>query len=179
MINNTTQSYGVISKLLHWVSGLSIIALFALGFWMVDLTYYSQWYKTAPHWHKSLGILLLALTIVRLLVKVKQEKVLAIASHSNLVKKASSFTHKALYLLMALVFVSGYLISTADGRAIEVFNWFSVASLGAFVENQEDLAGIIHRYVAYSLIALTLLHGLAALKHHLIDKDDTLKRMIK
>ncbi|OUS31402.1 cytochrome b [Thalassotalea sp. 42_200_T64] len=179
MINNTRDSYGVISKSLHWVSGLTIIALFALGFWMVDLSYYSQWYKTAPHWHKSLGILLLALTIIRLLVKAKQEKVLAIASHSNLVKKTSSFTHKALYLLMVSVFVSGYLISTADGRAIEVFDWFSVVSLGAFVDNQEDLAGIIHRYVAYSLIALALLHAMAAIKHHLIDKDDTLKRMLK
>ncbi|MEW6999187.1 cytochrome b [Colwelliaceae bacterium BS250] len=179
MITNTANKYGLITKIFHWFSGLAIIATFALGFWMVDLTYYSSWYKTAPHWHKSIGILLLMLTIVRLVLKYKQVKVQPISEHSAFIKKSSSATHKLLYLLMFIAFFSGYLISTADSRSIEVFNLFSVPGAGELFSNQEDIAGLIHEYVAYSLISLALIHALGALKHHFIDKDDTLKRMLK
>lgn len=74
--------------------------------------------------------------------------------------------------------ISGYLISTADERPIEVFGWFSVPSFGSFIDNQEDIAGTIHEWLAYVLIALASVHALAALKHHFIDKDNTLKRML-
>lgn len=178
MTKQAINSYPLVSKLSHWISAITIIGLFALGFWMVDLTYYSSWYKTAPHWHKSIGILLLLATVVRLVYKLKQPKVLPVASHSKLVKKASKFTHIMLYLMMITLMISGYLISTADGRAIEVFNWFSVASLGELFTNQEDISGLVHKYLAYSLIALVVVHAVAAIKHHVIDKDDTLKRMI-
>ncbi|WNC70393.1 cytochrome b [Thalassotalea nanhaiensis] len=177
MTKQAINSYPLLSKLTHWISAITIIGLFALGYWMVDLTYYSSWYKTAPHWHKSIGILLLFATVARLIYKFKQPKVSPVASHSKLVKKASKLTHAMLYLMMIVLMISGYLISTADGRAIEVFNWFSVASLGELFTNQEDIAGIVHKYLAYSLIALAAVHAGAAIKHHVIDKDDTLKRM--
>ena len=74
--------------------------------------------------------------------------------------------------------LSGYLISTADGRAIEVFGLISVPALGSLVENQEDIAGVFHKYAAYLLVTLAIMHALAAVKHHFIDKDQTLKRMI-
>lgn len=74
--------------------------------------------------------------------------------------------------------ISGYLISTEDGRPIAVFGWFSVPALGALFDNQADIAGLVHEYVAYSLITLALLHAVAALKHHFFDKDHTLKRML-
>lgn len=66
--------------------------------------------------------------------------------------------------------------STADGRAIEVFNWFSMPAVGELFLNQADIAGEIHYYLAYSLIGLAALHALAALKHHYINKDNTLKK---
>ncbi|WNC74286.1 cytochrome b [Thalassotalea psychrophila] len=177
MTKQAINSYPLLSKLAHWLSAITIIGLFALGFWMVDLTYYSSWYKTAPHWHKSIGVLLLLATAIRLIYKLKQPKVLPIVSHSKLVKKASALTHVMLYLMMIILMISGYLISTADGRAIEVFNWFSVASVGELFANQEDIAGLVHKYLAYSLITLVVVHAGAAIKHHVIDKDDTLKRM--
>jgi cytochrome b561 len=77
------------------------------------------------------------------------------------------------------LFISGYLISTADGRAIEVFNWVSVPALGELFENQEDVAGDIHFYLAWTLIGLAVVHALAALKHHFINKDDTMKQMLR
>jgi len=74
--------------------------------------------------------------------------------------------------------ISGYLISTADGRAIEVFNLISLPSLGELFTDQEDLSGIVHKYLAYALMVTVILHALAALKHHFIDRDNTLLRML-
>ena len=56
--------------ILHWISAIAIVGMFASGLWMVDLTYYSDWYKTAPHWHKSVGLILLAITVIRLVTRV-------------------------------------------------------------------------------------------------------------
>ena len=70
------------------------------------------------------------------------------------------------------------MISTADGRGIEVFNWFEVPALPALIEQQEDVAGLVHYWLATSLIVLAGVHALAALKHHFINKDKTLLRML-
>jgi cytochrome b561 len=99
-------------------------------------------------------------------------------SHSKLERRIGHITHISLYIIFFLICISGYLITTADGRGIEVFGLFTVPSLGEFIQNQEDIAGSIHEWLAYSIIALTGLHALGALKHHFIDKDDTLKRML-
>ena len=91
---------------------------------------------------------------------------------------AAHLAHLALYALLAGLFVSGYLISTADGLGIEVFGWFELpATLTG--DNQEDLAGEIHEILAWLLMGLVGVHMLAALKHHFINKDQTLTRMIK
>lgn len=179
MWKDSKQNYGIISKSLHWLSAITIIGLFAAGYWMVDLTYYSQWYKTAPHWHKSVGILLLLATVFRLAWRILTTSPDPIANHSKSVKTLSAIVHWLLYALMLTIMITGYLISTADERAIDVFNWFSVPSFGELFANQADIAGAIHEYGAYSILAIATLHAIAAIKHHVVDKDNTLMRMIK
>ena len=178
MWKNTELNYGRIAKILHWFTALTVFSLFALGFWMVDLTYYSQWYKTAPHWHKSIGILLFLATLFRLVWRYYNLAPKAVANHSKWEKTASKITHVTIYVLLLTLMISGYLISTADERAIEVFSWFEVPALGELFDSQADISGVIHLYLAYTLIAISLLHAVEAIKHHFIDKDDTLKRMI-
>lgn len=175
-MQESTTEYNKLAKLLHWTSAILIIGLFAAGFWMVGLDYYSEWYNTAPHWHKSVGLIFFTLTLFRLFWKFISISPGLIGSPFE--KKTASAAHYLLYILLFTLFISGYLISTADGRGIETFNWFTVPGLGSFIENQEDLAGLVHEYVAYTLIGLASLHALAALKHHFINKDNTLKKML-
>jgi cytochrome b561 len=179
MLKNTEQQFGLITKLLHWLSAMVIFGLFAVGYWMVDLDYYSEWYQTAPHWHESIGMLLLITTIARLMWRTINTKPAAIETHTIVVQRSSAIVHVILYLVLFLMMLSGYLIPTADDRVISVFTWFDVPSLGQLFANQEDVAGTIHKYGAYSIIFIATIHALAALKHHLIDKDATLIRMIK
>ena len=177
-MNNTQTNYGYVSIFLHWLSALSIFALFGLGYYMVDLTYYHEWYKTAPELHKSIGVLLFFLMLFRVIWRYKQLTPEQLPSHSNLERKAGKFVHSALYLLVFIIMITGYLISTADERGIEVFGFFEIPGFGSFIENQEDIAGLIHKWLAYVLISFALLHAIAALKHHFIDKDNTLNRII-
>ncbi|MFT6986497.1 MAG: cytochrome b561 [Psychromonas sp.] len=171
------KQYNRTAKLLHWASALLIIALFALGLWMVDLTYYSEWYNLAPYWHKSIGLCLFALTLFRIIWK--QLTAAPDIEGEKWEVQGAKIAHFSLYLLLLCIFISGYMISTADGRSIELFNWLSVPGFGSFFENQEDIAGVIHYYLAVTLITLAVVHALAALKHHFINKDSTLNKMLR
>lgn len=178
MIKNSDTSFGIVNIAIHWITALLVFGLFGVGLWMVDLSYYSEWYRTAPDLHKSFGLTLLALTLFRIIWKLINPSPKALSSN-KLETIAGKLAHFGIYALLLTIMVSGYLISTADGRGIEWFWLFEVASLGEFVPNQEDIAGDIHEWAAYILIGLVVVHIIAALKHHFIDKDKTLVRMVK
>lgn len=175
-MSNEIKNYNMLARLIHWVSAVVIIGMFAVGLWMVDLNYYSQWYKAAPHWHKSVGLLLAAITLLRIIWKQVTRAPSIEGKRFEVV--LAKLAHIAIYLLLIVIFTSGYLISTEDGRAIDVFNWFSVPGAGKLFEGQADSAGVIHYYAACSLILLATLHIIAALKHHFINKDNTLRKML-
>jgi cytochrome b561 len=177
LFKDTPASYGWITIIAHWLTAVVVAFMFIAGLWMVDLDYYSEWYKTAPHYHKSAGLVLALLTALRLLWKIIQSPPKTFGKDWE--RLLAKLTHRLLYLLLASLFVSGYLISTADGRGIDVFNWFTLPSIGELIKDQEDTAGQIHEWFAYSLICLAFLHVLAALKHHILDRDQTLLRMLK
>lgn len=175
MWRNAQNNYGWISIGLHWLVALCVVGLFGLGLWMVELTYYDPWYQRAPDLHRSAGVLLFFVMLARLAWHLGNP--LPRLSGARWERHAARLVHALLYLLLYALMVSGYLISTADGRAIEVFGLFSIpATLTG--KNQEDIAGLVHEVLAYGVIGLAGLHALAALKHHFIDRDNTLKRML-
>jgi cytochrome b561 len=178
-LKNSSRSYGWGSIALHWLMALAVLGLFGLGYWMVELDYYNEWYRRAPDLHKSIGITLLFLWILRVAWRLRQQALDPLETHKDWEVKVAHIAHVALYGLMLLIMLSGYLISTADGRGIDVFNWFTVPSVGELFTNQEDITGDIHKWLAYGILGVALLHALAALKHHFIDKDRTLRRMLK
>ncbi|PFG58257.1 cytochrome b561 [Vibrio sp. ES.051] len=175
-MDSLVKKYNFPARMMHWVSALCIIGLFAVGLWMVDLSYYSEWYQTAPHYHRSVGILLAILTLVRIVWKHVTAAPRVEGKPYEIV--AAKAAHGVMYLLLFTIFGSGYLISTSDGRGIEVFNWFIVPGAGELFPGQSDLAGEIHFYAAWAVILIAGLHAAAALKHHFIDKDNTLKKML-
>lgn len=174
----TPETWGGLTILIHWLTALTVFGMFGLGLWMADLNLYHPWYHKAPELHKSVGILLFLLTCARLLWRLVEGKPRPLASHSHKLQMLAQTVHALLYLLLFSVMVFGYLISTADGRAVDVFNWFSVPATLQGREQQEDIAGVVHLWLAVTLISLVVLHALAAIKHHVFDKDRTLRRML-
>ena len=175
-MENVTKNHSLITRILHWLSAITIFGLFGVGLWMVDLTYYSEWYQTAPYWHKSVGLTLAAVTVFRLVWKHLTVQPLIEGKSYEVI--AAKIAHAIIYALLLILFTSGYLISTADGRGIAVFDWFTLPSMGELFSNQPDIAGTVHYYAAYALIGLVVVHVAAALKHHFINKDNTLRKMI-
>ncbi|WP_082130341.1 cytochrome b [Kiloniella spongiae] len=184
---NTLENYGWLARLFHWSIALAATGLFGLGLYMVELSYYEPAYKTYPSLHKSIGLLVAVLMIFRLIWRLINLAPLPLSSsaHSNataikqvLEHKAASMVHFLLYALPFALFLSGYLISTADGRPIFVFDMMEVPALFPPSKGMEDTAGLVHEIIAWSLAGFVVLHALAALKHHFINKDRTLKRML-
>lgn len=176
--NNTPQRYGVVSAALHWLTAIVVYGMFALGLWMVTLSYYDGWYHQAPELHKSIGILLMMGLVIRVVWRLISPSPGPLKSYSRLTRLAATAGHITLYVLLFSIVFSGYLISTADGKAISVFGWFEIPAMFANAGAQADLAGNLHLWFAWTVVVLSLLHGLMALKHHFIDHDDTLNRML-
>jgi cytochrome b561 len=177
-LRNSSSRYGWISVFMHWGVALAVFGLFALGLWMVGLDYYSTWRKDAPDLHKSIGLVLLAVMLLRVLWRFISPPPPALQSYSRMTRIGATFGHAFLYLSLFVVMIAGYLISTADGVGIPVFGLFEVPALVSGLPDQADTAGLIHFYLAWVLVIFSGLHALAALKHHFIDRDATLTRML-
>lgn len=176
IVKDTSTNYGLVSRALHWVMAIGIFAMFGLGWWMVDLDYYSPYYKSAPDLHRSVGIVLLTLLALRIVWRTLNAKPNAIAM-SPVEGALSRIVHAAFYPLLLALMVAGYFISTLDGRVIDVFGLFEIPSIYES-KGLEETAGLIHRVLAYATIALALLHAAGALKHHFIDRSNILRRML-
>ncbi len=175
---NTGNRWGLVSIGFHWLMAVAVIGLFGVGLYMVDLGYMDPLRNVLPHWHRSVGLLLGVALVLRLLWRLVSPPPAPLPAHTRFEHLAAHSAHWLLYTLMLVMVISGYLISTADGRGVAVFEWFRVPAITGDVDGLEDLAGDWHRWMGWTLVILAGLHALAALKHHFLDRDDTLRRML-
>ena len=97
-LRNSSSRYGLVSILLHWGVALVVFGLFALGLWMVDLDYYDTWRKAAPDLHKSIGLTLFAVMVVRVVWRFISPPPPALSAQSRLVQWGAKFGHLFLYV---------------------------------------------------------------------------------
>lgn len=178
MLKNDQQRFGLVAKLFHWLVALTTFGLFGLGLWMQDLDYYSSWYQTAPDLHISIGLVLAVVLFCRILWRFISPPPTPLINQKAWEQLVASLVHFLLNGLLLLIIISGYLIAAADGEPLAIFGWTVVPVPGMLIENQQDMAGLWHEYIAWAVMVLAALHALAALKHHFIDGDETLKRML-
>ena len=129
MWRNTNTHFGLVAIILHWLMALIIFIMFGLGLYMVELNYYHEWYRSAPALHKSIGFCLALLWLVRLFWRLTQPRpqtIVGDARRQRWERRLADWMHWLLYILLLSIFLSGYLISTADGRGIEVFSLFTI-----------------------------------------------------
>ena len=178
MLSNTHTGYGIVHILIHWIMAVLIFWTAWAGLTMTELPPLDPATFEAYNFHKSLGITVLGLAALRLAWRLTQPKPKLPEGMSDLERSISVATHHALYLLLFLVPLLGWLnTSTA---AIPV-NWFGLGTLPNLMAADEGLQEVfeaVHEVAAKLLMFLVVLHVLGALKHHLIAKDDVLRRMI-
>jgi len=178
MLVNDNECYGLVSKLLHWTVAVLIIGLVALGWYMVDLTYYDRWYNASLEWHKALGIFALLIGALMVSWTLASRSPALPVGMSVWERLGARAMHATLLFMMVAIPATGYVISTSAGDGVSVFGWFQVPAVLPAGEGLRDLAIDLHYYFAYATAALVVLHGLAALKHQFVNRDGTLRRML-
>ncbi len=177
MLKNTADSYGIVSRSLHWIISILIITLLIVGFLMSDMENSNEKFQIYGA-HKATGVIVLLLVTFRLLWRLMNSAVLMPADLPNWQQKAAYFTHIALYVSMFTMPLSGFLMSVLSGYEVSVYGLFSFA---AWEKNTElaRLFALVHGYTAFCFVGLITLHFLAALYHHFIRKDGVLLRMLR
>lgn len=172
---NNDSRFGIIAISFHWLMALLIIGMLIVGLYMVGLP--SEPFKFELYGlHKATGVLVLALAFLRLIWRfINTTPALNIPKLEAL---AARLVHWVLYGFMFAMPISGWLMSSAADKPITFFGLFTVPMLIAPNQELTPIFHDAHHWLGYALIAILVLHVLAALKHHFYDKDDILRRML-
>ncbi len=176
---NAEQQYHPVAKILHWaVAGLIVTqyVLANLGERAAEAGNIVQRIALVAN-HKSVGITILVLALLRIGWRVFNAPPALPASMPGWQRAASALSHWSLYGLLIALPMTGWLMSSAAAFSVSYFSLFTLPDLVAPAEVLKDRLQMVHELLAKALFALALLHILAALKHHFIDKDNVLKRM--
>ena len=169
--------YTSTAKALHWGIAVLIFGMLGLGFYMTDLAL-SPTKLQLYSWHKWAGVTVFMLVVLRLAWRAAH-KPPALPKHmSSIERMAAHAGHHVLYLLMLAIPLSGWLMSSAKGFQTVWFGVLPLPDLLAKDKATGDLLQTVHMSLNFILIAVLLGHVGAALKHHFINRDDVLTRML-
>lgn len=172
------QRYTKTAMLLHWLIALMIVAAFFLGLTMVDIPGFTPTKLKYFSWHKWLGVTVLGLAAIRLLWRSANRPPPPLASIPSWQHKVADGVHYLLYFLMFAAPISGYLYGSAAGVPVV---YLKLIPLPALIGPDPELKAIlktVHYVLVMTMAGVVVAHALAALKHHFIDRDITLKRML-
>jgi cytochrome b561 len=177
MLRNDADSWGAPAKLFHWVMATLIFAQIALGLVAVSL-------RVSPAklnlfvWHKSIGMLILALLALRLLWRLSNRAPALPAEMAAWERLGAHLSHSLLYVLMIALPVTGWIISSASNVPFRIFWLVPLPAITGPDKATADLFASVHGWLV-TLLALALAaHIGAALRHHYVKHDAVLARML-
>jgi cytochrome b561 len=165
------------AKVLHWLMALLIVGLFALGQYMSDLSMSPRKLQLYS-WHKWIGVTVFLLLLVRIAWRLTHQPPALPTLMSPLQRRASHIGHGALYLLMLAIPLSGWLMSSAKGYTTVWFGVLPIPDLLGKDKQLGDALAELHGALNGVLVLILVIHVAAALKHHFIDRDDVLRRIL-
>ena len=177
-LKNTPDRWGSVSKSLHWLIALLILALGIVGLLMGELPKTPKyfWVYTA---HKSIGITVLVLVVLRLAWRLYAGAPRPVPGTPGWQERIASATHWLLYVMMFAIPLSGWLYDSASGlRPFKLFGLLEMPKLVAPDEGAAQLSHALHEWGFWLLILVVLAHAGAAFYHHIQQRDTTLVRML-
>lgn len=175
------SDYHLFSIVLHWVLGLSLVAIFALGIYMSELPFSPARLKLY-NWHKWAGVTILMLSLLRLGWRLTHPPTplpeLVKKSMPDWQMRAYHATHVLFYVLFLVVPLIGWAYSSAAGFPVVLFGVLPLPDLLAADKALAELIKPLHKFSALMLGALVIVHVAAALKHQLVDRDGLMARML-
>jgi len=174
---NTDSAYGAVAQAFHWLVVAGITAQFIWA-WRIDQTDSIRTQFALVNQHKSIGMTVLALVILRLAWRVINRTPAFPASMSIREKWAASIAHWLLYALILAMPLTGWIYSSAAGFGAEFFGLLDIPDFVAQSERLERVFGSIHEWIAKAILLVVTIHILAALRHQFVLKDGLLRRML-
>ncbi|MFZ0853976.1 MAG: cytochrome b [Hyphomicrobiaceae bacterium] len=172
-----TDHYPATSKLLHWLVAACVLVTVPVAI-VMDRVGQGPTQDSLYNLHKSLGVLILVLMVLRLINRLVAGALAPEAEIEPWQRAVSSIVHTSLYVLLLAMPIVGYIANSAYGASTPFFGLFELPSI---VGKNEELATrlfTLHRWVGWLVILLVLMHISAALYHHFIRRDAVLKRML-
>jgi len=173
---NTKRSWGSLSKALHWLIVLLIINQWVIAERADDLTGFQKF--TALNWHKWFGMTIFMLAIVRLVWRLANPVPDLSAETRPWERVLAKISHALLYTLIFAMPLTGWIMSSARAFGVSWFNLFRFPDLVGKNDQLYHLMHDTHHLLFKVLVATALLHAAGALKHHFIDRNDVLRRML-
>ncbi|MBY0381695.1 MAG: cytochrome b [Xanthobacteraceae bacterium] len=175
MSDSSTLRFTIVQRLLHWVMAACILAMFFIGVGMVSTitTIYVPLLAT----HKSLGILILVLALVRLAVRARYGSPPLPADLPEPMKLAAHLSHYALYVLMIGMPLIGWAMLSTAHYPIVIFGNVRLPPILPQSNALHALLWNAHFYLAFAFFALVLMHLAAALFHALVRRDGVFESM--
>ncbi|MBW5290734.1 MAG: Cytochrome B561 [Candidatus Ruthia sp. Asou_11_S2] len=182
MINkDTKQKLSGLTVLLHWVVGLVIITLAVIGVYMSE----NEVFALYPI-HKSIGVLIFAVIVIRIYWRFVNGWLQPVANYTKIEYNLSKIVHWVLIIATIVMPISGFIMSGAGGYGVSVFGLEIVAAnfdpvAKKAIAHNAALASFMsgtHANAGWTMIIAIFLHLAGAIKHHFMDKDSTLKRML-
>jgi cytochrome b561 len=172
-----TDHYPATSKLLHWLIAACVLTTAPVAIAMTRLEK-GPTQDTLYNFHKSLGVLILTLMILRVINRLAAGALTAAPEIEPWQKTVSAVVHTSFYVLLLAMPVVGYIANSAFGAPTPFFGLFELPQLIGKNEALATQLFTIHRWVGWLLILLVLSHVSAALYHHFARGDSVLKRML-
>jgi len=169
--------YTLTAIAIHWGMALLLITLFVVGLYMHELKF-SPFKLQVYAWHKWAGVTAFILVMLRLAWRVKHRPPALPWTMSKMTKLGAHIGHGMLYFLMIAIPLSGWLMSSAKGFQTVYFGVLPIPDLLSKDKALGDLLETTHMVLNYSMAAILVGHIGAAIKHHVVDKDDVLRRML-
>jgi cytochrome b561 len=175
--HNTTRSWGALSKTLHW-----LIVLLILNQWVIaaraEALPLGAAKLQALAWHKSFGMTILALAVIRLVWRWLNPVPTLDGMAKGWERLLAHLSHLLLYGLIFAMPLTGWLMSSARNFPVSWFGLFQFPDVISPDKSTFELMHDLHHTLFAALVIVALLHVAGALKHHFIDKNDVLKRML-
>lgn len=176
-LNNTENSFGLVSRANHWITAVAFIFALLTAFVAEEFMAKGEARTQVFHLHFSLGISLFMLMILRL-VWLKISPNPADIGENRLEIVLSHIVKGFLYLSLIIMPISGYMMVSAGGHDISFFNLFTLPNLIGENPDIKAIAKPLHVYSGFFITFVLFAHIAGALKHHLVYKDDVLNRML-
>lgn len=171
------STYTGIARSLHWLVGLGMLATFGVGIYMSDLPF-SPAKLQIYSWHKWAGVTLFLLSVLRLAWRLTHQPPGAVAGMPAWQHAAAEWMHRLLYVLMLAIPLSGWLMSSAKGFQTVYFGILPLPDLIAKNVALSEILEKVHGSLNLLMVTMVALHAAAAIKHHIIDRDEVLVRML-